>query len=130
MQINSPLVGERGYTSVVYWNEVIKTISNLLLFFFTKRIHAHKKHQYVKQTISTLLEVFMRAKNHCLCCFLFAYFCFSWLMFARECFCVREFFSWKKIDRFEIVLITSFRYITYAHYFIDKYMLVISCNFY
>ena len=58
-------------------NEVIRTILSLVIFFFLrKNFERKKKHQNAKQTISTLLEVFVQAKNCCLCCFVFAYFCF------------------------------------------------------
>ena len=44
-----------------------QTISSHFIFF-TKRFWAYQKHQNPEQTISTLLEVFVRAKNRCLCC--------------------------------------------------------------
>ena len=49
----------------------------------------------------------MRAKNRCLCCFLFTYFCFlSWFLLVSV-------FAWNlfvKKDRFEIALIASITY--------------------
>ena len=45
-------------------NEVIRTISSLLILFcFTKRFRVYKKHQNATQTAFTLLEVFVCAKN-------------------------------------------------------------------
>ena len=64
------------------------------------------------QTIFTLLKVFVRAKNRCLCCFLFSYFRFvSWFLLDLR-LCVLRIFLLKKINRLEIVLITSFHYTT------------------
>ena len=37
------------------WNEVIKTISSLFIFFFVKRFGAHKRHKNAKQATLTLL---------------------------------------------------------------------------
>ena len=72
-------------------------------FFFTKRFHAHKKHQNAKQ--ATFLTLF------------------CWLMFACECFlCSRNLLvkKKKKINRLEIVLITSFHYTTEFLYLVEK----------
>ena len=87
-------------------NEAIKTISSQFIIFFTKRFWAYKKHQNSKRTISTLLEVFMRAVNRCLCCFLFAYFFF--FFFWLICVFSRSKSFLKKINWLEIVLIVSF----------------------
>ena len=84
-------------------NEAIKTISSQFIIFFTKRFWAYKKHQNSKRTISTLLEVFMRAVNRFLCCFLFAYFFFGWFAFFQA----QKLFL-KKINWLEIALIVSF----------------------
>ena len=85
------------------------------LFVFYGRFRGHKKHQNTKQTISTLLEVFARGKNCCLCCLVFPCFCFvGWfLIFGVDVlFCARDLFVKKKIitNRLEIVLITSLFY--------------------
>ena len=53
------------------------------IFFFTKRFWVYKKCQNSKQTIFTLLEVFMCRKNCCFCCFLFASFCFCLLVLVE-----------------------------------------------
>ena len=82
----------------------------LFLFFFMP-----KKHQNAKQQIFTILEVFVRTKNCCLCCFCLLNFVLL-LVYAVTCFCAFKIFSpkkkKKKINRFEIVLITSFYYTT------------------
>ena len=58
----------------------------LFIFFYEKTLsvkYAPKR----KQTILTLLEVFVRAKNCCLYCLVFACFCFvSWFLLVT-CFC-------------------------------------------
>ena len=70
------------------------------LFFLTKRFCARKNTSH--------LEAYAHRKNCCLCCLVLAYFCFvSWFLLVT-CFCAREIFSSKKINRLEIVLITSF----------------------
>ena len=71
------------------------------LFFLRKRFCAHKNTSH--------LEVYPRVKNCCLCCILFAGFCFvSWFSLVT-CFCAREIFSSKKkVNRLEIVRIASF----------------------
>ena len=74
------------------------------LFSFYEKILSVKKHQNAKQTILTLLEVFVRAKNCCLCCLVFTCFCFvSWFWFDL---CAQN-FTMKKISRLKTVLITS-----------------------
>ena len=85
-------------SSIVY--EVIRTISSqFFFFFFCEKTFSVTKHQNAKQTTFKLLEVFVRAKTCCLCCFLLACFCFvSWFWFGL-CF-------W--FTFFEIVLITSY----------------------
>ena len=88
-------------------NEAIKTISSQFIIFFTKRFWAYKKHQNSKRTISTLLEVFMRAVNRCLCCFLFAYF-FFFFFFGWFAFFQAQKLFLKKINWLEIALIVSF----------------------
>ena len=92
-------------------NEVIRTISSFkpVYYFFTKRFWAYKKHQNPKQTIFTLLEVFVHAKSCWLYCFLFAYFCFYWLVLVWFYVLVRlKSFRKKTINWLQIVLITSF----------------------
>ena len=79
------------------------------LSFFTKRFRSHEKHQNVKQATFTLLKICAHERllplllSVCL-------ILFCWLMFACECFLyVRNLFvKKKKINRLEIVLITSF----------------------
>ena len=83
-------------------NEAIKTISSQFTFFT-------KRNQNSKETISTLLELFMRAKNCWLCCFLFAYFCLCWLVLVDLRFSTSKSFLLKKvINWLKIVLIASF----------------------
>ena len=96
-----PGVLERAsVSSIVY--EAIRTISSLLIFFLRKNFKPRKR----IQTIFTLLEVFVREKNCCLCCLVFACFCFvSWFLLVM-CFCAFKIF--KKKNRLEIVLITSY----------------------
>ena len=65
-------------------------------FFHEKILSVKKKHQNAKQTIFTLWEAFVHAKNCCSCCFLFAYFCFvSWFLLVTCIFTLKN-FSWKK----------------------------------
>ena len=65
-------------------------------FFHEKILSVKKKHQNAKQTIFTLWEAFVRTKNCCPCCFLFAYFCFvSWFLLVTCIFTLKN-FSWKK----------------------------------
>ena len=53
------------------------------------------------------LGVYARVKNCCLCCSVLAYFCFvSWFLLVT-CFCECKIFSSNKINRLEIILITS-----------------------
>ena len=69
-------------------------------------------HQNAKQTIFTLLEVFMRAKNCCLCCLVFCcLFLFCQLILAYNVFLYAQNLFVKTIIRLKIVLIPSF-YIT------------------
>ena len=92
-------------------NEAIKTISSQFIIFFTKRFRAYKKHQNSKRTISTLLEVFMRAENRCLCCFfvrLFLVCLFFLIAFGWFAFFSRSKSFLKKMNWLEIVLIVSF----------------------
>ena len=70
------------------------------LFFLTKRFRVHKNTSH--------LEVYARVKNCYLCCLVLAYFCFVSLFSLVTCFCTREIFSSKKINRLEIVRIASF----------------------
>ena len=82
-------------------------------FFFSEKTLSLKEYQRAKQTIFTLLEVF--AKICCLCCLVFAYFCFvSWFL-LMTCVCRLKFFSYKEINRLEIVLITSFTILLSVH---------------
>ena len=60
------------------------------------------------------LEVFVREKNCCLYYLVFPSFCFiSWFLFVMY-FCEFTIFSWKKINRLEIVLITSYTILLYG----------------
>ena len=52
---------------VVLYTEVIKTISNLFIFFDERISRAQN---------TSDLEVYARVKYCCLCCLLLAYFCF------------------------------------------------------
>ena len=93
------------FSSVVH--EVIKTISSLFTFFYEKILSA-KKAPKRKQTIFTLLEVLVRAKNCCLYCLLFASFVLLvgfclWRVFVR----LKFFRKRKKINRLVNVLIAS-----------------------
>ena len=89
-------------------NEIIKTVSSVL--FFYEKILSIKKHESAKQTIFTLLEVFVHVKNCCLCCLVFDYFFLLvgfclWHVFVR----LKSFRKKKKIiiiNRFESALIT------------------------
>ena len=65
-------------------------------FFFTKRFHAHKKHQNGKQGTFILLKVCAREKLLPLL-FSVCLTLFCWLMFACECFlCSRNLLVKKK----------------------------------
>ena len=86
-------------SSIVY--EVIRTISGQSIFFH-ENILSVKKQQNPKQTTFILLEVFVRAKTCCLDCFLLVGF---GLIYVSVC---RRVFYKKKINWFEIVLITSY----------------------
>ena len=98
----------RNHSSIVF--EVIKTISSLFIYLFYEKILSKKKAQKRKQTIFTFLEVFfVRPKICCLCCFLFACFCFvSWCLLCLF-LCAQNLFIKKKTkkNRLEIVLTTS-----------------------
>ena len=84
----------RYTSSVVY--EVIRTISIIL----QKKLKRTK----TQNNQFSPSQKFLCAKNYCLCCFLFACFCFvNWLLLVT-CFCGSNFFC-KKI---EIVLMTSY----------------------
>ena len=61
------------YTLVVCCNEVIRTISNQLIFLW--KYFECKKAPNSKQTTFTVLKAFAQAKNYCLCSLLLAYFC-------------------------------------------------------
>ena len=80
-----------------------------IIIFFRKRFHIHKNMSH--------LEVYAHMKNCCLYCLVLAYFCFvSWFLLV-VCFCACKIFSLKKknnkkINRLEIVLITSLYYTT------------------
>ena len=66
--------------------------------FLAERFRTHKNMSHINAHL----------KNCCLCCLVLAYFCFvSWFSFVTY-FCAREIFPSKKINRLEIVLITSF----------------------
>ena len=68
-------------------------------FFFYETILSVKKHRNAKQTTFTFVEVFVRTKTYCLCCFLFACFSFvSWFWFDLHLVCVQDFFVRKKTD--------------------------------
>ena len=104
-------------SSIVKWcyQDNFKTVD----LFFMKRFRVHKKHQIVKQTTFTLLKVCAHKKLLPLL-FSVCLILFCWLMFACECFlCVRNFFI-KKINRLEIVLITSLYYTSVCNYFKDE----------
>ena len=89
-------------------NEIIKTVSSVL--FFYEKILSIKKHESAKQTIFTLLEVFVHVKNCCLCCLVFDYFFFvSWFCLWHVFVRLKSFRKKKKIiiiNRFESALIT------------------------
>ena len=93
-----------------------------LLFFLTKRFLVHKNTSH--------LEAYARVKNCCLCCLALVYFCFvSWFLLVT-CFCVREIFSSKKINRLEIVLITSLYYTTEVYPYQPTYRKFICTHFF
>ena len=86
----------------------------------TKAAKKHKKHQMQTNDFH-FLKVIARAKNCCLCCFLFACFCFVSLFFVSallDYFCLQVFLSvWdhfvkNKISRFEMALMASFTHTT------------------
>ena len=73
-------------------NEAIKAILSLFIFFH-ENILSLKKAPKCKQTIFTLLEVFVHAKNCCIYCLVFPCFCFvSWFLLVT-CFCALKIFS-------------------------------------
>ena len=83
-------------------NEVIKTISNLFIFFYEKDLHTQKAQKAQKEKIapkrlSSPLDVFYAHKNAA----------FFYFLFACMRFVLAKSFR-KKIMRFEIVLMTSF----------------------
>ena len=86
--------GKKNSFDLVVWvNEVIKTISNLFILFFTKRFHRHKnrKRGQKAQKAPNTSKRFSFPKSCCLCCFLFASFCFVSLFFVSvllACFCL------------------------------------------
>ena len=57
---------------VLFSSIVFEVISTILGAFFYKNILSVKKAKNANQTIFTLLEVFVCAKNCCLCCLVFA----------------------------------------------------------
>ena len=72
--------------------------------------HAHKKHQHIKQTTLTVLEVCVHSKLLPLL-FSVSLFLFCWFIFACDVFLwARNLFVKKKdiMSRLEIALITSF----------------------
>ena len=81
------------------------------LYFFAKRFCVLKKHQNAKQATFTLLENCAR-KKLLPCLFSVCLILFCWLMLACVFLCARNLFVKKKINRLEIVLITSFYYTT------------------
>ena len=85
----------------------MRTISSLFIFF-TKRFCAHKKHQNVKQTTFTLLEVCVREKLLSVCLILLC-----WFIFACDVFLFAQNLFVKNKSRFEIVLINPFHYTTF-----------------
>ena len=81
MSVSSPKY--LNASSIVEWGypDNFKSV----YFFLRKRFCAHKNTSH--------LEVYPRVKNCCLCCVLFAGFCFvSWFLLVT-CFCAREIFS-------------------------------------
>ena len=66
-------------------------------FFYKKILRVKKKHQNRKQMIFTLFEIFVLAKNCCLCCFLFAHFCFvTWFLLVTCLWRSKSFLKKKK----------------------------------
>ena len=57
-------------SSIVY--EVIRTILSLIIFFYEKILSVKEASKCKTNDSPPVLEVFVRAKNCCLCCFLFA----------------------------------------------------------
>ena len=92
------LHGKLTASSIVKWGyqENLKPV-----YFFLRK---------EKQLTFTLLRV-CACQNLLPLLFSVCLILFCWLKFACECFCAREIFS-KKINRFEIVLITTFYYTT------------------
>ena len=78
------------------------------LYFFAKRFCVLKKYQNAKQATFTLLENCAR-KKLLPCLFSVCFILFCSLMLACMFLCARNLFL-KKINRLEIVLITSFYY--------------------
>ena len=79
----------------VHASSIVNEVSGqfrVCLFFLRKYFEREKKHQNRKQTIFTLFEVFVLAKNCCLCCFLFAHFCFvTWFLLVTCSFTLKIF---------------------------------------
>ena len=86
----------RAACKVVYVTEVMEMILSLFvylfIYFFTERFCAHKKHQTQNKRLLPLRSLCAQ-KNCCLCCFLFACFCFVSWFFVCECFYVRRILS-------------------------------------
>ena len=105
-----------GKSSMGKWGHqgIFRPVFFFFSFFFKKRCRTHKTKKSAKSTkstkreqmISISLKIFACAKNRCLCCFSFAYFCFVSLFLLVTVF-VRVKFSCKK-NRSKIVLITLF----------------------
>ena len=96
------------FTSVVQWNDFIRTISNLFFFFFffMKRFRVHKNTHKQKWTNKTKLSKHWTTKAP----IFHAHKLESHLFYFLVLFVHAESFHKKKIDRFEFVLITLFHY--------------------
>ena len=105
---NCQLVGWGGYTSVKWWIEGTKTISDFFIFYekisHAKKAQKAKKH---KQVTFLPLDVFSVLKK---CCF----FVFCFLVFI---FFARNLFVKKQIKKSEIALIPSIHLTTYFNLF-------------
>ena len=83
------------------------------VFFKKKNSHAQKAPKRKSNDFHPS-KVFMRAKNRCLCCFFFAFFCLvSWFLLVSAFLGLK--FLCKKINRFKIALVTSINYTTDVH---------------
>ena len=90
-----------GNNSVVWVNEAIKINFKPVYYFFTKKFYTYKKRKRVQKaqkaqsTKSTKRKqtIFVPLKDCCLCCLLFAYFCFVSLLLLVSVFCVCRIFS-------------------------------------